>query len=37
MDITYIRIWQSWLYLAVFIDLFAHNCGGVVNETDVVA
>lgn len=24
-DITYIRTWQSWLYLAVVIDLFARN------------
>ena len=24
-DITYIRTWQGWLYLAVVIDLFARN------------
>ncbi|QUT18168.1 IS3 family transposase [Rahnella inusitata] len=27
-DITYIRIWQGWLYLAVVIDLFARNVVG---------
>ncbi|EPQ9344935.1 IS3 family transposase [Klebsiella pneumoniae] len=27
-DITYIRTWQSWLYLAVVIDLFARNVVG---------
>ena len=27
-DITYIRTWQGWLYLAVVIDLFARNVVG---------
>ncbi|EPR1090116.1 TPA: IS3 family transposase [Serratia marcescens] len=27
-DITYIRTWQEWLYLAVVIDLFARNVVG---------
>lgn len=27
-DITYIRTWQDWLYLAVVIDLFARNVVG---------
>ena len=27
-DITYIRTWQGWLYLAVVIDLFARNVIG---------
>ncbi|HHA1754032.1 TPA: IS3 family transposase [Enterobacter kobei] len=27
-DITYIRTWQGWLYLAVVIDLFARNVAG---------
>ncbi|EPI4983291.1 IS3 family transposase [Raoultella planticola] len=27
-DITYIRTWQAWLYLAVVIDLFARNVVG---------
>lgn len=27
-DITYIRTWQVWLYLAVVIDLFARNVVG---------
>lgn len=27
-DITYIRNWQGWLYLAVVIDLFARNVVG---------
>ena len=27
-DITYIRIWQGWLYLAVVIDLFARDVAG---------
>ncbi|MCF1304751.1 IS3 family transposase [Raoultella ornithinolytica] len=27
-DITYIRTWQGWLYLAVVIDLFARNMVG---------
>lgn len=27
-DITYIRNWQGWLYLAVIIDLFARNVVG---------
>lgn len=27
-DITYIRIWQGWLYLAAVIDLFACNVVG---------
>lgn len=28
IDITYIRTWQGWLYLAVFIVLFARNVVG---------
>lgn len=31
-DITYIRTWQGWLYLAVVIDLFARNVGRLVDE-----
>ncbi|WP_374952019.1 DDE-type integrase/transposase/recombinase [Citrobacter rodentium] len=27
-DITYIRTWQGWLYLAVIIDLFVRNVVG---------
>lgn len=27
-DITYIRTWQGWLYLAVVIDLFSRNVVG---------
>jgi putative transposase len=27
-DITYIRTWQGWLYLAVVMDLFARNVVG---------
>jgi putative transposase len=27
-DITYIRTWQGWLYLAVVIDLFSHKIVG---------
>ncbi len=27
-DITYIRTWQGWFYLAVVIDLFARNVVG---------
>jgi putative transposase len=27
-DITYIRTWQGWLYLAVVINLFARNVVG---------
>ena len=27
-DITYIRTWQGWLYLAVFIVLFTRNVVG---------
>lgn len=27
-NVTYVRIWQGWLYLAVVIDLFARNAVG---------
>ncbi len=33
-DITYIRTWQGWLYLAVVVDLYARNVVGKVDEAD---
>ena len=28
MDITYVRTWQGWLYLAVVLNLFSHKVSG---------
>jgi len=33
-DITYLRIWQGWLYLAVVMDLYARKIRRPVDETD---
>lgn len=33
-DITYIRTWQGWLYLAVVVDLYARKVGRLVDEAD---
>lgn len=34
-DITYIRTWQGWLYLAVVLDLYARKVVGMVYEANL--